>query len=275
MRAEHVKVSSLNQKKDISMRNTKLYNTILAMIMLALLTFCVSACAGQRIAAEALSGDEMAPEQAIESLPHATEPTHIATPDQSTADNAAQPPSPEQEPVDPPIEAWPVWMYIPALNVDAEVLDTGTDYVFDSMEIAPSASIISWWRESVIPGNKGNAIFGGHNRWRGENGQLLHMDTLEIGDEMELIYADGTSLEFRLESVFVYPLATAPARIIMYTGGETRVTLITCKDPYNPAIGTSDNRIIAIFKPAEGFVIPDPPIAPFPLRRAPIEESAA
>ena len=262
----------LNQEKDIAMKKTKLYYTILTIVILALLAFCVSACAGRRIAAEALSGGEMMPEQVVESLPPASEPAPITTPIQSAP---ASPPPLEQAPMAPLIEAWPVWMYIPALNVDAEVLDTGTDYVFDSMEIAPSASIISWWRESVIPGNKGNAIFGGHNRWRGENGQLLHMDTLEVGDEMEIIYADGTSLKYRLESVFVYPLATAPARIIMYTGGETRVTLITCKDPYNPAIGTSDNRIIGIFKPAEGFEIPDPPVAPFPLRRAPIEEAEA
>ena len=254
------------------MKKTKLYYTVFTIVILGLLTFCLSACTGRRIAAEALSGDDMLTEQAFESLPPAAEPDTTV---KSVHSAPASTSLPEHESADSSIEAWPVWMYIPALNVDAKVEDTGTDYVFDSMEIAPSASIISWWRESVIPGNKGNAIFGGHNRWRGENGQLLHLDTLEIGDEMEIIYADGTSLKYRLESVFVYPLATAPARIIMYTGGETRVTLITCKDPFNPVTGTSDNRIIAIFKPAEGFVIPDPPIAPYPLRRAPIEEAGA
>ena len=165
------------------------------------------------------------------------------------------------------IQAWPVWMYIPALGVDAEILDTGTDFEADTMEIAPSGTVISWWRESSIPGNEGNAIFGGHNRWGGVLGQLFALDTLQIGDALEIVYADGTSLEFRLESVFVYPLATAPADIIMDVRGEPRVTVITCKEPYNPAIGTSDNRIIAIFKLESDFVIPDPPIEPFPLRQ--------
>ena len=159
-------------------------------------------------------------------------------------------------------------MYIPALNVDAEIQDTGTDYVKDTMIIAPSGSVISWWRGSSIPGNEGNAIFGGHNRWKGELGQLFALDTLEIGDEMEIVYDDDTRLTFRLESVFVYLLATAPAETIMSTKGEARVTLITCKDPFNPITGTSDNRIIAIFKEESVFEIPDPPVTPFPLRES-------
>ena len=196
----------------------------------------------------------------------------VETPDPTPAQDPGPPdPGPPgedepPEPEEPAIEAWPVRMYIPALGVDAEIQDTDTDIEADTMEIVPSADIISWWRDSAIPGNRGNAIFGGHNRWRGEIGQLLRLDTLEIGDELEIIYEDGTNLKFRLESVFVYLLATAPGDVIMDVQGETRVTLITCKDPFNPATGTSDNRIIAIFKPEEGFEIPNPPIEPFPLK---------
>ena len=175
-------------------------------------------------------------------------------------------PSPEPEPEIEPIESLPVWMTIPSLGVDAEIQGTETDHAVNSMAIMPSGTIISWWIESAIPGNQGNAIFGGHNRWGGELGQLFALDTLEIGAEMDITYEDETTLKYRLESVFVYALATAPASTIMDVGGETRLTLITCKDPFNPQTGTSDNRIIAVFKPDEGFVIPDPPITPLPPR---------
>ena len=80
-------------------------------------------------------------------------------------------------------------------------------------------------------------------------------------------------MKFMLESVFVYALATAPSDLIMDVHGEARVTLITCKGPYNPRIGTSDNRIVATFKEESVFLIPDPPIEPFPLR-AEFESSA-
>ena len=214
-------------------------------------------------------GQEETPDQSIVEQPSdASPPTPAPAPAPSPDVPAlnVQPPEPEPEPEKPQIEAWPVWMHIPAIGVDAEIQDAGTDYEADSMEILPSAHIITWWRESAIPGNDGNALFGGHNRWRREIGQLFELDKLEVGDEMEILYADGTSLNFRLESVFVYLLATAPAEAIMDVEGDARVTIITCKDPFNPSTGTSDNRIIATFKPEEGFEIPDPPIEPFPLK---------
>ena len=192
-------------------------------------------------------------------------PTPLPSPTPSeTPTIPSEEPSEEPEPEKEPILAWPVHMYIPALGVDADIADTGTDYVVDSMEIYPSGTIISWWREGAIPGNDGNAIFGGHNRWGGQLGQLFYLDTLEIGELMVIDYEDGTSMEFRLESVFVYLLATAPGRTIMDVSGDARVTIITCKEPFNPQTGTSDNRIVAVFKPADGFEIPDPPIEPHP-----------
>ena len=154
----------------------------------------------------------------------------------------------EQEPEPEPLKEWPVWMYIPALRVDAEITDTGIDYAVNSMEVAPSGEIISWWRDSSIPGNAGNSIFASHNRWSGKKGQLFDMDTLQRGDVLVIVYADGSSRSFYLESVIVYALATAPASEIMDLRGEAKITIITCKAPFNPNTGTSDNRIVAVFK---------------------------
>ena|GEM_PF-1445689 len=180
------------------------------------------------------------------------------------AQDASSAPAPTPAPVEPRATAWPARLLIPALAVDAPIEDTGYDDT-ETMEIVASPHIISWLREGPIPGNEGNAILGGHNRWSGVDGDLLYLDEMAIGDEMEILYADGSRMTFLLESVFVYPLAFADADRIMDLEGEPRVTVITCKDPYNPAIGTSDNRIIAIFKEESDFVFPDPPIEPFPL----------
>ena len=100
----------------------------------------------------------------------------------------------------------------------------------------------------------------------GELSKLYTLDELEIGEEMFIEYDDGTILRFRMESVFIYLLATAPADKIMSYDGEARVTLITCHPPFNPVTGTSDYRIVATFKEERVFVIPDPPIEPYPPR---------
>ncbi|MDR0469447.1 MAG: sortase, partial [Peptococcaceae bacterium] len=199
-----------------------------------------------------------------------TEPSELALPQKPEREpnpeiEAEQEIEPEliDETPKPQLEFEPVQLRIPKLSADAEIQGTYYDDT-ETMEIVPSASVISWLKEGPIPGNDGNAILGGHNRWKGITGQLFNLDTLDIGDEMEIEYADGSSLTFRLESVFVYPLATADADSIMDLEGDARVTVITCKDPFNTVTGTSDNRIIAVFKENSVFAIPNPPIEPWP-----------
>lgn len=163
------------------------------------------------------------------------------------------------------ISSLPVRMRIPALSLDYEIRPMGADGN-GTMLIAPYREMITWFNRSAIPGNEGNAIFGGHNTWGGVRSLLFDLYDMRIGDELEIDYADGTTLRFRLESVFIYRLRSAPADLIMDVGGEARVTLITCKWPYNRRIGTSDHRVVATFREESVFVIPDPPIRPYPPR---------
>lgn len=166
------------------------------------------------------------------------------------------------------ITSKPVRMRIPALSLDYVIQSTGADSK-GTMQVAPALEVISWFELSALPGNTGNAIFGGHNTWSGARSKIFTLDQLEIGDEMIIDYADGTSLRFLLESDFVYELKTAPANLIMNVLGDARVTLITCKWPFNTVTGTSDYRIVATFKEESVFTIPDPPVEPYPPRILP------
>ena len=187
-----------------------------------------------------------------------------------TPSSSAQPaptPAPTPEPTPEPFTAHPVRMKIPALKLDCPVEATQHNEALDTMNIAPDAQIISWYDRSAIPGNPGNAIFGGHNRWSKKNGALLYLDKLEPGDSMTLDFEDGTTRDFILESAHVYYLPTAPSDEIMTlcpAEALPRLTIITCKDPFNKTWGTSANRIVAIFRPAEGYVLPEPRPTPFP-----------
>jgi len=201
-----------------------------------------------------------------------------ATPTPSPAPTAAPTPTPEPTgspelpdfflpPGEMQIAELPVRMRIPALSLDYEIQATGADKN-GTMLVAPGIEVISWFDRSAIPGNEGNAIFGGHNSWSGVRSKIYTLDKLEIGETMEIDYEDGTCLTFFLESVFVYALKTAPSDLIMDTAGDARLTLITCKAPFNTVTGTSDNRIVAIFKEESAFVFPDPPVEPFPPKAA-------
>ena len=188
--------------------------------------------------------------------PVVTELAVVAAPVQPTA-------PPETVSLGLCLKALPVRMRIPALSLDYKIQGTGADKN-GNMQIVPALAVVSWFELSAIPGNNGNAILGGHNTWAGSRSRLFTLDGLQIGDAMEIDYDDGTSRTFMLESVFVYALKTAPADLIMDVRGAARVTLITCKWPFNTVTGTSDNRIVAVFKEESVFVVPDPPIEPFP-----------
>lgn len=164
------------------------------------------------------------------------------------------------------ITAEPVRILIPAIGVDAEMVGTEKDEKLNTMAIDPSASTVSWYRERVIPGNEGNAILGGHNKWKGQKGVIADLGKLTIGDELTILYEDGTARRFCLESIFEYAYKTAPGNEIMSRDGPARITIITCSGTFNTVMGTSENRLVAIFRPEEVFVTPDPPVTPFPTR---------
>ena len=185
-------------------------------------------------------------------------PSLITIPKEIAVEDADDTPATDRE----PLTVAPVRMRIPSLAMDYEIQGTGADQN-GTMQVVPSISVISWYKQSAIPGNDGNAIMAGHNTWRGERSPLYSMDDLPIGSEMVIEYEDGTVAYFMLESVFVYKLKTAPVDKILDMKGDARVTLITCKPPFNLVTGTSDNRIVAIFKEESVFVIPNPPIEPF------------
>ena len=185
-------------------------------------------------------------------------PTLITIPKESTSAVVVETNVAEREVID----VAPVRLRIPSLALDYEIQGTGADQN-GTMQVVPSISVISWYKQSAIPGNTGNAILAGHNTWRGERSPLYTMDDLPIGSEMAIEYEDGSIVYFMLESVFVYKLKTAPVDKILDLQGDARVTLITCKPPFNIVTGTSDNRIVAVFKEESVFVVPNPPIEPF------------
>ncbi len=225
---------------------------IVSLCLCALLVVCLTAC-------------QETPKEVFVPTPVETptpSPSPTPTPSPSPSPTPTPTPEPSPSPSPEPLTANPVRVRIEALSVDSEVRGTGPKD--GSMDVVPSHEIISWYNLGAIPGNEGNALLSGHNRWAGKNGVLRELDMLEIGDVMEIDYEDGTTASFSLESVFVYYLKTAPSAEIMRLDGPARVTVITCKGPFNTSWGTSENRIVATFVPSEGFVIPDPPVTPFP-----------
>ena len=180
-------------------------------------------------------------------------------------------PSPSPEPSPSPVPSLepsistnkPIRMVIPAIKADMRVAAMGPDNE-GSFEIYPGVKVISWDKDSPVPGDSGTSQLGGHNRYAKVTGRLWYLDTLKVGDSLTFYFDDGEVREFRLESVFVYYMPTMPYDEIAKSTGKPRIVITTCKWPFSTKWGTSEYRITATFVPAEGFVAPDPPVIPVP-----------
>ncbi len=99
----------------------------------------------------------------------------------------------------------------------------------------------------AFPGEEGNAILDGHVRWKGKEGYFAKLKEMEIGDEVFIQFADSSVKYFEIVKLETVLLAEFPAEALE-SGGEARMTLITCLGDYDRSLGTSRSRVIATCK---------------------------
>lgn len=117
------------------------------------------------------------------------------------------------------------------------------------METVPSHNVVGWYKFGAAPGEQGNCIIAGHNKYNGQYGSfsLLH-DGLEIGDRVAVSLKDGSTCYYVVQSITTYPYDNVPASV-METGGERRLTLITCLGDFDYDMQMSRSRVVAVCIP--------------------------
>lgn len=143
--------------------------------------------------------------------------------------------------------AQPTRMVYDAIGLDADVDAVGMDD--DAMGVIPSNEIISWFNLSCNPGEQGNVILAAHRNWKREPGPFYHLDKCTVGDTASITDASGTIWHYMVDSIEIIDYINPPS-YVMDSGGDERVTLITCTGTYNSQYGTAEQRIVVILKPA-------------------------
>ena len=117
------------------------------------------------------------------------------------------------------------------------------------METVPSPNIVGWYRGSAAPGQPGNCIIAGHNRYAGQKGSfsVLH-DGLSVGDRVGIELADGSYLFYRVIAIDTYGYDSVPDGIMQLEGAE-RLTLITCLGDFDYDLQMSKSRVVAVCLP--------------------------
>lgn len=150
-----------------------------------------------------------------------------------------------------PATSPPTRIVIPAINLDAPVVEVGWKVVerdgqtTTEWEVADYAA--GFHIGSAYPGNVGNTVLSGHHNVRGK--VFRYLVNVNPGD-LVILYADGRAYYYRVESKQILPEKYASdeqrrknAELIGYFP-EERLTLVTCW-PYT----SNTHRVVVVARP--------------------------
>lgn len=157
-----------------------------------------------------------------------------------------EPPSPvPASAVAEPIVEDPDRLVIPAIEVDAPIMDLGLD---DQGALqAPSGwDDIGWWAEGTRPGHVGPAVLAGHVDSKSGPAVFSRLGDLRDGDTIDVIGHDGTTVTFAVDGVDQFPKDDFPTADIYGPTRTSTLRLITCGGPFDSAWGHYlDNVVVS------------------------------
>ncbi len=143
----------------------------------------------------------------------------------------------------PPILPMPVRLVIPALHINASVEDVGFD--LDGGMASPSGpDNVGWFAPGFRPGDPGSAVIAGHVDWVDRAAVFWFVKDLAPGDEVDVIYDDGSSAAFAVDEVDSYTDTDAPLDDIFAASDLPHLNLPTCGGIFNRLTHNYDHRTV-------------------------------
>jgi len=140
------------------------------------------------------------------------------------------------------VDPTPVRQVIPSINLDAKVEARGLDNK-RNLDTARDFQHVAWYDLGPAPGQAGNALMNGHVNWWTGNAVFTYLARVRVGDRVEVIRADGTTVTFRITAKRV---VGANARVASLFAPSTvaTLTLITCTGAWNPLTQSDTQRLL-------------------------------
>jgi sortase (surface protein transpeptidase) len=146
----------------------------------------------------------------------------------------------------------PVHVRIPAIDRDADLVVTGIRED-GRLEVPPEpeGSPAGWYDGSPTPGERGASVLLGHvNSPIDESGVFFGLETLQVGDRVEVTREDGLIAVFETYRVESFPKDAFPTRAVYYPVPGAELRLITC-DSFDDAPDEFPNNLIVFAKLVE------------------------
>jgi hypothetical protein len=130
-----------------------------------------------------------------------------------------------------PIIREPRRLRIASIGVDSQIDAVGLTPE-GNMDVPADPRHVGWYSYGVKPGRPGDAVIDGHLDWTTGRAVFWRLHELRGGDLVEVDFADGLTLAFRVSSMATHPYNQTPPGLFGREG-PARLSLITCAGVWN------------------------------------------
>ncbi len=142
-----------------------------------------------------------------------------------------------------PIPPMPVRLVIPSLRLNASIEDVAFDE--DGGMASPSGpDSVAWFAPGFRPGDPGSAVIAGHVDWVDRAAIFWFVKNLLPGDEIDVVYDDGTSVAFAVDEVDTYSDTDTPMDQIFAASDVPHLNLLTCGGIFDRSTHNYDHRTV-------------------------------
>jgi hypothetical protein len=140
---------------------------------------------------------------------------------------ATAPPGPGTTAAPPPGGTSPGRIRIPAIGVDAAVVDLGLNGD-GTLEVPDDTTTAGWWSGGTKPGGGGPAVVVGHVDSETGPAVFYRLHELDAGDRVEVVGDDGTVVPFTVDGVLTVPKDGFPTDSVYGPTNGPTLRLVTC-----------------------------------------------
>lgn len=143
--------------------------------------------------------------------------------------------------------AHPVRVEIPAIGVDAELIEVGLQ-PDGAMEV-PDFGLAGWYGNGPEPGAAGPAVIVAHVDSRRGPDVFHRLRELEPGDEIRVHGADGQTLAWTMDTSELVDKNQLPTERIWTDTEQPVLRLITCGGEFDPSVRSYRSNVIVYASP--------------------------
>ena len=137
----------------------------------------------------------------------------------------------------------PVQLTIPAIDVSTSVGTLGLQANHQVM-VPTNTTTVGWYIDGAAPGQMGSAVILGHVDSYLGPGVFFQLKTLQPGDRINLVLADGALTSFAVTKVVEYSKTTFPDQLVYGSNGTQSLQLVTCGGTFDHATGHYQSNIV-------------------------------